>query len=55
VNKAMADGRTALIMAANGGHLALVAALLDAGAKVNRSPTPLRVAAQRGHLAEWQW
>ena len=34
-NKALADGRTALIMAVQFGHLALVAALLDAGAEVN--------------------
>ena len=37
VNKALADGRTALMMAVQGGHLALVAALIDAGAKVNRT------------------
>jgi len=37
VNKALVDGRTALTMAVQGGHLALVAALIDAGAKVNRT------------------
>jgi len=35
VNKALTDGRTALTMAAQYGHPALVAALLDAGAEVN--------------------
>jgi len=57
-NKAAADGRTALIMAAKSGHLDLVAALLEAGAKVNRtiaflgrSTTPLVLAAGDGHLS----
>ena len=37
VDKALADGRSALMMAVQNGHLALVAALIDAGAKVNRT------------------
>jgi ankyrin repeat protein len=55
VNKALADGRTALIMAVKCGQVALVKVLLEAGADANKAlnngATLLQTAAQCGHPA----
>ncbi len=55
VNKAMDDGATPLLIAAQDGHEAIVRALIELGADVNKATdngvTPLFFAAQNGHTA----
>jgi ankyrin repeat protein len=55
VNNAIDDGVTALLLAAQSGHEAIVRALFEAGADVNKVTdtgwTPLSFAVNEGHTA----